>query len=348
MSVIQLLSSSSFRRPLLVSTVSFVAQQFTGIVIVLFYTVDMLEKVGLSETNSRYVSAGVVCGGNLVTLVAAFQVHRLRRRFMLLAGIVGLFFCEAALSAALIFGTSSFRWLEYVGIACLPPMASVHAFGPAQVPWLLVTELFDGPSRGAASSVCTMVLWFSLFAVGYAFPPLQDLLGEYSVLPFVGLCAFFFVFFLILQPETVGRTLKEETITVDPPSKKVKLNRQDACKQYLKELKEEIKSDAKDLREEIQQIISALDKVHKYVNISKVTGSSVSLAGTLAAIAGGILCLTGVGVVVGAPLGTVGVGVATAGAFTSAGSGLAEHFIGKDHLFKLQKKLNALQQKLEA
>ncbi|KAK7506809.1 hypothetical protein BaRGS_00001660 [Batillaria attramentaria] len=66
----------------------------------------------------------------------------------------------------------------------------------------MIPELFDGPARGAVSSVGVMVLWLSLFVIGYTFPPLQEAVGPYAVLPFVGFSACLLVFFYIMQPET--------------------------------------------------------------------------------------------------------------------------------------------------
>ncbi|KAK7491015.1 hypothetical protein BaRGS_00017711 [Batillaria attramentaria] len=183
---------------------------------VTFYSVQVLQAVGLSERISRYVATGVMSISILATVLALVFLHRLKRRHMMLVGLGGLFFSGGILSVSLIFGEDIF-WLQIVGVVCIPLMAGSHAFGPGEVPWLLIPELFDSSSRGAASSVCVMVLWLALFVIGYAYPPMQEAIGPYSILPFVGLSAFFFVVFLVLQPETLGKEVSDVEIPVDEP-----------------------------------------------------------------------------------------------------------------------------------
>ncbi|KAK7479792.1 hypothetical protein BaRGS_00028972 [Batillaria attramentaria] len=122
----------------------------------------------------------------------------------------------------------------------------------------------------------------------------------------------------------------------------------DESKGDPKELREEIIQDATDLKNDIADIISALDKHHKHVNIAKITGAAASIGGAAAVIAGTALCLTGVGAVVGVPLAAAGVGVATAGGVTNVGAGLVEHFLGKHNLANVQKKLDALREQMQA
>lgn len=50
----------------------------------------------------------------------------------------------------------------------------------------------------------------------------QEAIGPYCILPFMGMSAFFFVFFFFLQPETAGRLAKKQAeISVEVLEEKV-------------------------------------------------------------------------------------------------------------------------------
>ncbi|PVD22927.1 hypothetical protein C0Q70_16187 [Pomacea canaliculata] len=198
LTVIQLLRDRSQARACVVSIGSFICWFFTGVVTVVFYSVILLQSAGLSLRVSRYMSSATIVLGIAVVVVLIFFIPRLKRRHMMLGGLAGMFLSELVLTLALVFRNQA-DWLKYVGIVCVPLIGMFHALGPAPLPWILLPELFDTEARGAASSVGVTTFYLSFFVVGYAFPPMQEAIGPYCILPFMGMSAFFFVFFFFFN-----------------------------------------------------------------------------------------------------------------------------------------------------
>ncbi|XP_025111354.1 solute carrier family 2, facilitated glucose transporter member 3-like [Pomacea canaliculata] len=210
--VLRLLTTRSHLRSVILMVGSFVCSFFTGIVIVAFYSVSVLKSAGLSERVARYMTPAFVVVGVSVSIILLFFVARLRRRVMMLGGLAGMLVAEVVLTIALWY-QDQVTWLSTVAVVCVFMIALFHAAGPAQVPWILLPEIFDAEARGAASSIGVTVMNASSFVMTYVFPMLQEYSGAYSILLFVGTSTFFFVFIFFLQPETVGRFAKEKEET---------------------------------------------------------------------------------------------------------------------------------------
>ncbi len=90
-----------------------------------------------------------------------------------------------------------------------------HALGLAPIPWLMISELYSGPLRVRAVSVCTTVLWLSGFTCILTFPPLAawsqrwigSIAGPFWI--YAGMSLLALVFGWRLLPETRGKTLDE-------------------------------------------------------------------------------------------------------------------------------------------
>jgi MFS transporter, SP family, arabinose:H+ symporter len=94
-------------------------------------------------------------------------------------------------------------------------MVICHALGLAPIPWLMISELYSGPLRVRAVSVCTTVLWLSGFTCVLTFPPLAawsqrwigSIAGPFWIYAGMSLLALLFGWRLL--PETRGKTLDE-------------------------------------------------------------------------------------------------------------------------------------------
>ena len=100
-----------------------------------------------------------------------------------------------------------------IGLVLLTIMC--HALGLAPLPWLMISELYSGPLRIRAVSVCTTVLWLSGFTSVLTFPPLaawsERQIGSIAA-PFwvyAGMSLLALLFGWRLLPETRGKTLDE-------------------------------------------------------------------------------------------------------------------------------------------
>jgi hypothetical protein len=89
--------------------------------------------------------------------------------------------------------------------------------------------------------------------------------------------------------------------------------------------------------EKIKNTIDTLKVHHRNVNISRITGSGVSIAGSLIAIAGFGLAFVTLGASIG--LTVPGIALAVAGGSTAAGASIADTIIQKSNVKKAQEQL---------
>jgi sugar porter (SP) family MFS transporter len=182
-----------------------VFQQFCGINVVFNYTSTIFESAGanLDRQLLETVSIGIV---NLVfTLIAMWQVDKIGRRPLMLAGSLGL--CIMYLLLAFIlqnqFSTTLLSLFVLLSIA-------LYATSLAPVTWVLISEIFPNKIRGQASSVAVVSLWCAYFLLVFTFPILAKTIGTYA--PFyiyAFICLLGFVFIKIKVRETKGQTLEQ-------------------------------------------------------------------------------------------------------------------------------------------
>jgi SP family xylose:H+ symportor-like MFS transporter len=182
-----------------------VFQQFCGINVVFNYTSTIFESVGANLNRQLFetVSIGIV---NLVfTLLAMWQVDKLGRRPLMLAGSLGLSVLYIVLAVAL----QNHFPAGLVSIFVLLAI-STYAMSLAPVTWVLISEIFPNKIRGVASSVAIVSLWGAYFILVFTFPILAQKLGTYG--PFylyAGICFLGFLFVKARVKETKGQTLEE-------------------------------------------------------------------------------------------------------------------------------------------
>lgn len=195
----------SVRPAVIVGITLAVFQQLCGINVVFNYTSTIFESVGadLDRQLMETVAIGLV---NLVfTIFAMWQVDRLGRRPLILAGSL-LLACVYVVMAILLKSGASAGW---VSIFVLIAIAS-YATSLAPVTWVLISEIFPNKIRGMATSVAVVSLWVAYFILVFTFPLLAKILGTYG--PFwlyAGICLLGFLFIKFRVKETKGKTLEE-------------------------------------------------------------------------------------------------------------------------------------------
>ncbi|WP_126246341.1 sugar porter family MFS transporter [Chitinophaga rhizosphaerae] len=202
---LKMVFSKAVRPAVTVGIVLAVFQQLCGINIVFNYTSTIFASVG-ADLNSQLfetISIGIV---NLVfTLVAMWQVDKLGRRPLMLAGSLGLSVVYIVLALLL-------KQQAAVGLVSVFVLAAIalYATSLAPVTWVLISEIFPNKVRGLASSVAIVALWGAYFVLVFTFPILAEKLGTYG--PFylyAGICFLGFLFVRRKVPETKGKTLEQ-------------------------------------------------------------------------------------------------------------------------------------------
>ncbi|KAL8601902.1 hypothetical protein ACOMHN_020637 [Nucella lapillus] len=206
-----LFRNPELRWPLIISVVLMMAQQFSGINAVIYYSTTVFEGAGLSKGVSQYatVATGAVNVG--WTFVSAALIDKLGRRTLMITGLGGMFVFTVVLTIALVFQSYA-TWLSYLCIGAVTLYIVAFATGPGAIPWFYVAELFAQGPRSAAVSVSVLVNWFSNFTVGLVFPELREAIQEYSFVPFAAMLLASFFFVVCFVPETKGKRIEDITL----------------------------------------------------------------------------------------------------------------------------------------
>nr|XP_023017429.1 solute carrier family 2, facilitated glucose transporter member 1-like isoform X1 [Leptinotarsa decemlineata]XP_023017430.1 solute carrier family 2, facilitated glucose transporter member 1-like isoform X1 [Leptinotarsa decemlineata] len=204
----ELVTNSALRIPLSIALTVMVAQQFSGINAVMFFSSEIFEMAGLHGDNPKYATLAMGGINVLMTIVSLFLVEKAGRKTLLLVGFAGMVVDTLLLTVGMVFGKTS----PAAGIFCVIFVliyVVMFATGPGSIPWFLVSELFNQSARPTASSLAVCINWTANFLVGLAFLPLADLMGSYVFLIFVVLQVLFLIFIYKKVPETKNKSLEE-------------------------------------------------------------------------------------------------------------------------------------------
>jgi sugar porter (SP) family MFS transporter len=205
---VRTLLRSSARPALLIGVTLAAVQQFAGINAVIAYAPSIMERTGLSASNSIIYSIAVGVANAVATVVAVRLVDRRGRRPLLLASTAGTLAALALLGVTFEASLGDWgRWLSLVGLLAY---VTSFAVGLGPIFWLLIAEIFPPDARAAGAGTATAVNWLSSFVVGLLFVPLADSIGQGTTFwLFAGVCILGFAFVQRYVPETKGRNSGE-------------------------------------------------------------------------------------------------------------------------------------------
>ncbi|MEA2383715.1 MAG: hypothetical protein QOH72_3686 [Solirubrobacteraceae bacterium] len=193
---------------LLIGVTLAAVQQFAGINAVIAYAPSIMERTGLSASNSILYSIAVGVANVAATVVAVRLVDRRGRRPLLLASTAGTF--AALVLLGVTFEASLGDWGAWLSLVGLLTYVTSFAVGLGPIFWLLIAEIFPPEARAAGAGTATAVNWLSSFLVGLVFVPLADSIGQGPTFwLFAGVCVLGFASVQRYVPETKGRTFAE-------------------------------------------------------------------------------------------------------------------------------------------
>jgi SP family arabinose:H+ symporter-like MFS transporter len=194
-------------RPILwVGIILAVFQQITGINTIMYYAPKIFAQIG--QSNDTALLQTIAIGGtNLVfTVVAMLFIDRFGRKYLILAGSLGM--------TVMLAGLSVLYFLEAAtGLLVLIFILGYIAFfaaslGPAL--WVVVSEIFPNRLRSKGMSVALVALWIACTVVAIVFPVmLETLSGAVTFLIFALICLVNLWYVWRYVPETKGKTLEE-------------------------------------------------------------------------------------------------------------------------------------------
>uniref|UniRef100_H0X2F9 Solute carrier family 2, facilitated glucose transporter member 2 n=1 Tax=Otolemur garnettii TaxID=30611 RepID=H0X2F9_OTOGA len=205
-SIKQLFTNSSYRKPLWVGLMLHAAQQFSGINGIFYYSTSIFQEAGISQP--VYATIGVGAVNTVFTAASVFLVEKAGRRSLFLAGLGGMCVCAVFMSLGLVL-LEKFPWMSYVSMVAIFLFVSFFEIGPGPIPWFMVAEFFSQGPRPAALAIAAFSNWFCNCLVALCFPYLVNLCGPYIFFFFAGVVLGFTLYTFFKVPETKGKSFEE-------------------------------------------------------------------------------------------------------------------------------------------
>lgn len=197
----EMVAHNKIRLLLISALVLQMAQQFSGINAVFYYSTSFFEGV----IDDPLVGTTIVGAVNVVaTYAALLLMDRCGRKTLILWSAGGMFLSCIFIVLALVGILNNMVALLAVNVYVI-----FFELGLGPVPWLIVAEMFDAKYVATAMSTCSQVNWACNFVVGLVFPYMNKYLGPYSFVPFATVLAFVFGYAVFILPETQGTTPEE-------------------------------------------------------------------------------------------------------------------------------------------
>ena len=191
-------------RPLIISIMLMLFQQFSGIIDVITYASTMLRDAGFSNANVAEIAITIV--QIIGTGTSCLIVDKVGRRILLIISTTVMCASMAVLGASRYcddFPSS----ITLIALCCCITGFS-FALGP--IPWLIMSEIFPTKVRGVASGIVTQMNWLSAFILIKFYDNMVASMHTYGTYWFfAAVCFVCVIYVFVFLPETKGKTLEE-------------------------------------------------------------------------------------------------------------------------------------------
>jgi len=185
-------------KPIVIGMFVNLSMQLSGIDAVFFYSSMVFEEAGMSTDMSQVWTTAVGVVNVLVTIPAMLYMDKLGRKYILATGLGGMCVSFVAITFSMVNGYHMAAVYSMISIIIF------FAFGPGCIGWFIVAELNPVHARGFASALGFGTNWFANWTVGYVFPYLLMLLGNWTFIVFMVSTGLLTCFTLACVPETMG------------------------------------------------------------------------------------------------------------------------------------------------
>ena len=196
-------SERGIRRAVRLGILLAVFSELSGITVVMYYGPTILERTGasLSASLDENVLIGVVLA--VFMLLALPLIDRLRRRKLLLSGVLGA--CVALACTGAMFAIGRTDGVVIVGLLC-----AFFAFSSGPIKWVVISEIFPTRLRARAMGVAAVALWLTDIVINQLLPVVRGDFGVRTMFfAFALFLALQFVVMAVMSPETKGITLEQ-------------------------------------------------------------------------------------------------------------------------------------------
>lgn len=202
------LFSGKYSRPLSITFLVAMFNQFSGINAILYYAPRIFELTGLSSKDSMLQPVLIGVTNGLFTMLGLVIIDRVGRKKLLITGSIGMAFCLSLIARS--FYLENFQGYEL--LLLLTGYIMFFAFSTGAVIWVIISEVFPNTVRGQGQSLGSFTHWFFAALITFLFPAIAGQ-GETGA----GHAFLFFGIAMIVQaivvwkyfPETKGKTLEE-------------------------------------------------------------------------------------------------------------------------------------------
>ncbi|KZC05820.1 Facilitated trehalose transporter Tret1-2 like protein, partial [Dufourea novaeangliae] len=205
-SVVKALHTPSVWKPFLILLTFFALQQMSGIYIILFYAVNVLEDIDINIDINEYTAS---VGIGVIRLFASIAGAGLANSFgrKVLAFVSGLGMAISAVGVALTF---RFKLPSIVSLVCIGGHVGSSMLGYLTLPWVMTSELYPLRFRGPLGGITTSLAQLLTFGTIKLYPNLSYIAGIEGIMwTFAGASILGTLFAATILPETRGRSLDQ-------------------------------------------------------------------------------------------------------------------------------------------
>ena len=197
------LQNRNFRRSVGLGIALQIAQQLTGINVVMYYAPKIFENMGYSTATQMWFTAIVGVTNMLATFVAIGLVDRWGRKPILYTGCTMMAFGLGLTGAYM-------NTEPLVAVAMTLVFVVGFAMSAGPLVWTLCSEIQPLKGRDFGIGVSTVTNWLATFVVTGTFPILFSQIGRANTFwLYAAFNAAFLLFTWVLVPETKGITLEQ-------------------------------------------------------------------------------------------------------------------------------------------
>ncbi|MFC6707054.1 sugar porter family MFS transporter [Flexivirga alba] len=199
------LFNKAVRPALVVGVVLAALQQFGGINTIIYYAPTIMQKTGLTASNSIYYAVAVGVINLLMTIVSLWVVGRMGRRKLLLISMSVMLVALAVMGLSFVAS-----WGSVLSLVFMVLYIAGFAVGMGPLFWVLIGEIFPPNASATGSGAATAVNWASNLIVSQVFLTVVTTIGlGQTFWCFAVICVFALFFIGKYVPETKDRDFPE-------------------------------------------------------------------------------------------------------------------------------------------